>query len=83
MRAALDAVRAVARHPSLWATAIVQLGRMAPEGWWRRKPHLPVPDPEYLRFRMQTMYGDAEHPPEGDDVVTYLRWCKRFPRASR
>jgi hypothetical protein len=78
-RTAASAIGSVLRHPSLWVTALVQLRRMAPDGWWRRRPFLPLPDPEYLRFRLQTMYGDPEHAPEGDDLVTYLRWVKRFP----
>lgn len=82
LRVAASAVAAVLRHPSLWATALVQLRRLAPKGWWRHQPFLPVPDPEYVAFRLQTMYGDAAHAPEGDDLVTYLRWCKHFPRMS-
>ena len=30
---------------------------LAPDGWWRRPPHLPLPDPAYLRFRMVTAHG--------------------------
>ena len=67
-------VWAVVRRPWLWGVAL----RLAPRGWWRRSPHLPVPDPAYLRFRMVTMYGDATHAPETDDLVTYLEWCRRF-----
>ena len=65
-------------RPSLWAIALVQLFRLAPTGWWRRPPFLPLPDREYLRFRLQTQYGDPDHTPEPADLVTYLRWCRRF-----
>jgi hypothetical protein len=68
---------AVLRRPSLWGVAIVQALRLAPAGWWRRKPFLPVPDPSYLRFRLETQYG-SDHEPEPDDVVTYLHWCRTF-----
>jgi hypothetical protein len=71
-----SAVLAVARHPSLWPVAVLQLGRLAPSGWWRRPPFLPRPDPAYLRFRMQTQYGDAHREPDGPDIVTWLRWCR-------
>lgn len=74
-----SAVAAVLLRPWLWRTAL----RLAPRGWWRRKPYLPVPDPVYLRFRMVTMYGDATHPPEPDDLVVYLEWCRRFQAARR
>jgi hypothetical protein len=46
------ATLAVARRPDLWVTAVRQLGRLAPTGWWRKAPYLPRPDPTYMRFRM-------------------------------
>jgi hypothetical protein len=42
-----------------------------------------MPDPAYLRFRMQTAYGDPNRDPDPDDVVTYLRWCRDFRSALR
>lgn len=39
-----------------------------------------LPDPAYLRFRMVTMYGDADAQPHADDLITYLRWCKVWER---
>lgn len=72
---------AVVVRPGLWATATVQVVRMARPGWWRRAPFLPLPDREYLRFRMLTAYGGSPPPerPEVHDVLTYLRWCRAFP----
>jgi hypothetical protein len=80
VRSSVAAAAGVARHPSLWWTALVQARRLTPRAWWRHRPFLPVPDAAYLRFRMQTMYGDADHVPEPADVVTYLRWCRSFSR---
>jgi hypothetical protein len=71
-------VGTVARHPELWSTALRQLVRLAPAGWWRRPPFLPVPAPDYTSFRMLTQYGDAAHRPEAGDVLNYLRWCKAW-----
>jgi hypothetical protein len=71
-------VAAVARRPWLWPTAVTQLFRLAPRGWWRRPPFVPVPDRNYLRFRLQTQYGDPEHEPEPADVIAWLEWCRRF-----
>jgi hypothetical protein len=76
---AVRAAAAVARHPSLWATAAVQVARLARPGWWRRRPFLPVPDPAWLRFRLQTAYGDPAREPEPEDVVSWLRWCRTWP----
>jgi hypothetical protein len=74
------AIGALLRRPRLWATAVQQLGRLAVPGWWRRPPFLPVPDAAYLRFRMITAYGDPLHEPEPGDLVTYLEWCRAWPR---
>lgn len=70
-------------RPWLWVTALRQAMRLAPRGWWREKPHLPVPDAEYLRFRLQTQYGDSRHGPTRHDLVTYLEWCRRHERVLR
>lgn len=78
------AVMAVLRRPSLWWTALVVCRRLAPPGWWRRRPYLPLPDPSYWNFRMVTAYGgDGDAPPEPDDLVTYLEWRRAWPRVSR
>jgi hypothetical protein len=72
---------AVARRPRLWATALRQVFVLAAPGWWRRRPFLPLPDPDYLRFRLVTQYGDADHAMEAGDVVTYLLWCRAYRHA--
>ena len=63
-------------RPSLWGTAVVQIVRLARPGWWHRPPFLPLPDREYLRFRLETQYGDPHHRVEAADIVAYLRWCR-------
>jgi len=74
------AVAAVVPHPSLWWTGVRQMRTLARRGWWRRPPFLPVPSSDYLRFRLETAYGGAgDRAPSPQDVVTYLRWCRRFP----
>jgi hypothetical protein len=77
------AVTAVLRHPGLWPTALRQVLVLAPRGWWRRRPFLPLPDAGYLRFRMVTAYGLEDRVPEPDDVVTYLRWCRGWRAVAR
>lgn len=71
---------AVAARPSLWATTVVQARRLAPRRWWARAPFLPLPDRAWLRFRMETQYGDPDHRPEPDDVVTWLEWARATRR---
>lgn len=79
---ALRAAAAVAVRPALWGTAVVQLARLAPAGWWRSSPWLPLPDPAYLRFRLVTAYGGEGRAPAPGDVVTYLHWCRAWPRVT-
>jgi len=66
----------LAARPGLWWTATTQLLRLAPRRWWRRWPPVPRPDHGYLRFRAETMWGDAGHRAGADDLVAYLRWCR-------
>lgn len=68
---------AVARRPGLWTVAAEQVLRLARPGWWRRAPFVPLPDPDYLRFRLETQYGD-DRDPDPQDVVTYLAWCREY-----
>jgi hypothetical protein len=37
---------------------------------------MPLPDREYLRFRLETQYGDPDHAVEPADIVAYLTWCR-------
>jgi hypothetical protein len=88
-----EVVGAVAVRPDLWATALGQVFRLSPTGWWRRPPFAPVPDPAYVRFRVATQYGGGETldrtgAPHPHDVIEYLQWCRslgvpRTRRASR
>lgn len=83
LRWALRAAGTLAGHPGLWRTAVQQLLRLRAPGWWRRYPFLPLPDADYLKFRMVTMYGDPNHEPEPGDLVTYLDWLKAWPAVSK
>ena len=73
-------IGAVLARPSLWLVALGQCARLAPKGWWKRKPFLPVPPADYLEFRLVTQYGGGHGEPRGEirpvDVVDYLQWCK-------
>jgi len=68
--------------PALWPTAARQVLVLAVDGWWRRAPFLPLPDPAYLAFRLQTAYGKGDRDPDPRDVVTYLHWCRAWPKVT-
>ena len=69
-------LRAVLKRPSLWATAVVEARRFVPDDWLLKRPFLPLPDPEMLRFRVATQYGNPEARVVVGDVLAWLRWCK-------
>ncbi|MDH4148038.1 MAG: hypothetical protein OEY23_23015 [Acidimicrobiia bacterium] len=71
----------IARRPGLWPTALRTGARLAPRSWWRHRPFLPVPAPDYLRFRLHTMYGEAAGPVRAEDVIGWLRWCRDIDTA--
>lgn len=80
MRGWARSAAAVAARPGLWPTALTQVRRLAPTGWWSRWPFLPLPDREWLAFRLRTAYGDPRHAPEPADVVAWLEWCRQMDR---
>jgi hypothetical protein len=71
----MRSVTAVVRRPTLWPTALRVWAHATPARWWARSPRLPLPDREYIRFRLETAYGPGLAP-EPDDLVAYLRWCR-------
>jgi hypothetical protein len=42
--------------------------------WWAHSPFLPLPDRDYLRWRMYTAYADEDAVPPADDVVRFATW---------
>ena len=68
-------LRAV-RHPRIAADLLGVAWRFRSRNWWRKPPFLPLPDSEYLRWRMHTAYGDHDAIPPADDVVRYAKWSR-------
>jgi hypothetical protein len=68
---------ALGRRPALWWTVVRQWRALTPERWWAHWPPVPGPGPDYLRFRLVTMYGSSDArrlTPE--ELVGYLEWCR-------
>ena len=75
VRLPASAVVAVVQRPWLWTTAIGAALGLAPAGWWRRAPFLPLPDTDWLHFRIVTAYGGAgDTPMQARDLVAWLEW---------
>lgn len=47
-------------------------------GWYRRPPFLPLPPRSYLRWRLETAYGDPDAAPPIDELERYLIWTARM-----
>ncbi len=73
----------VLRHPSLWIEGLKSVVRMAPNGWWKRRPFLPIPSSSYWHFRMVTVFGgDGSGRLDEQQVIGFLRWSRRMGRGS-
>jgi hypothetical protein len=73
----------ILRRPWLWAEGMRTLVAVAPPGWWRRAPYLPIPDVAYADWRLATAHGDSEMPLHPDELIRYLEWRKRQHRPMR
>jgi hypothetical protein len=73
-RVRVAVILAVLVRPMLWWPALRQCARLAPLGWWRRWPFLPLPDSGVVEFRLMTAYG-SQGTPKAQDLIGYLRWC--------
>ena len=51
--------------------------------WYRRLPFLPLPPESYMRWRLETAYGDPEHRPNDDELMRYLAWTTVMRREMR
>lgn len=46
--------------------------------WWRQFPFLPLPDSEYLAWRVHTAYGEDRAVPPVEDVIRFAHWRRRI-----
>ena len=51
--------------------------------WYRRPPFLPIPPRSYMRWRLETAFGDPDATPTIDELERYLVWTARMRAAMR
>jgi hypothetical protein len=51
--------------------------------WYARAPFLPVPPTSYLRWRLETAYGDSGAVPPAAEAARFLRWATRMRRHNK
>ncbi len=67
-------------NPRVASDLVALAWSMRRRGWYREPPFLPLPPPEYVRWRMLTAYGDEKAVPPADDVVRLARWRRDLLR---
>jgi hypothetical protein len=46
--------------------------------WYAKPPFLPLPPASYMRWRLETAYGDPAAVPSDNEIERYLRWTSRM-----
>jgi len=67
------------RHPLLAADLARVCWRFRPRDWYRRFPFLPIPERNYIAWRMHTAYGNHDAVPPAEDIERYARWTRNIP----
>ena len=66
--------RLALRSPGLIPHMLGAAWAFRSRSWYRRPPFLPLPSQSYLRWRMETAYGDPEATPPLEELERFLRW---------
>lgn len=68
------------RRPRLWPAMLSAGWAFRPRGWYRKPPFLPLPSREYMRWRLETAYGDPDAVPPRDELVRFITWSAEMRR---
>mgnify|MGYP001552310951 FL=1 len=77
MRLALALGSRSIRHPSLAVDLARVSWRFRNRRWYLKPPFLPVPDRDYVRWRMDTADGSPDAIPSVSDAERYVRWAAK------
>ena len=67
-------------NPRIAVDLVALAWSMRRRRWFRELPFLPLPPPEYVRWRMLTAYGDEDAVPSVADVIRLARWRRELLR---
>ncbi len=67
-------VKVAMRRPWLIPAMLATAWAFRANRWYRRLPFLPIPSKAYMRWRMETAYGDGSAVVPSGDLERYLRW---------
>ena len=71
------------RRPWLWPALLSAAWAFRPRGWYRKPPFLPVPSRAYMRWRLETAYGEPDVVPPADEIERFVTWSARMRRRMR
>jgi hypothetical protein len=68
------------RRPWLVPTLVGTAWAFRARGWHTRWPFLPLPSAEYMRWRMETAYGEPDAVPPDEDLERFVTWAAAMRR---
>ncbi len=68
------------RRPGLIPALLGMAWAFRARDWTRRAPFLPLPPRAYMRWRMETAYGDPDATPPADELERFVRWAAAMRR---
>lgn len=71
------------KRPRLWPALVSAAWAFRPRDWYRRAPFLPLPSKSYMRWRLETAYGDPEAVPPADEIERFVTWSADMRRRMR
>jgi len=75
--------RLALRRPALVPFMLGAAWAFRSRDWFRKPPFLPLPSRSYLRWRMETAYGEPDAVPPAEDLERFLRWARAMRREAR
>ena len=76
-------LRLALRRPGLWPDLLETGWAFRRRGWYRRPPFLPLPSDAYMRWRLETAYGEPDAVPPPDELERFVRWSVDMRRRMR
>ncbi len=71
------------RRPRLWPALLSAAWAFRTRSWYRKPPFLPLPSKEYMRWRLETAYGDPEAVPPDEEIVRFVTWSAAMRKRMR
>lgn len=68
------------RRPWLWPALLSAAWAFRPRDWYRRPPFLPLPSKAYMRWRLETAYGEPDAVPPADEIARFVTWSAEMRR---